>query len=96
MDATAFVAADTPGPRGSTGSARATRYGLDRSATQPLLLAPVENREAVANIRAIAATPGLEGVVIDPSDLSADLVRAMQLSGYTDAASIKSGIVQRF
>jgi 2-keto-3-deoxy-L-rhamnonate aldolase RhmA len=75
-DAAAFVAAAIPGPRGtrgSTGSARATRYGLDRSVPQPLLLALVESGEAVANIRAIAATPGLDGVVIGPSDLSADL-----------------------
>jgi 2-keto-3-deoxy-L-rhamnonate aldolase RhmA len=76
-DAEAFVAAATPGPRGtrsSTGSARATRYGLGRIETgSPLLLALIEGGKAVAAIDAIAATPGLSGLVIGPSDLSADL-----------------------
>jgi 2-keto-3-deoxy-L-rhamnonate aldolase RhmA len=76
-EAAAFVAAATPGPKGtrsSTGSARATRYGLRRSAGEaPLLLALIEGQRAIRQMEAIAATPGLGGFVVGPSDLSADL-----------------------
>jgi 2-keto-3-deoxy-L-rhamnonate aldolase RhmA len=78
-DAAAFVAAATHGPTGtrsSTGSgARAARYGMDGRSDleKPLLLAIIESAEAVANIAAIAATPGLGGLVIGPNDLSANL-----------------------
>jgi 2-keto-3-deoxy-L-rhamnonate aldolase RhmA len=37
------------------------------------LLAMIESAEAVANAGVIAATPGIDGLVIGPSDLSADL-----------------------
>ena len=70
-----FVAAATPGPRGtrsSTGSARSTRYGL-APAKEPLLLAMIEGAAAVDSIEEIATTEGLHGLVIGPNDLSADL-----------------------
>jgi len=78
-DAAAFVAAATHGPQGtrsSTGSgARAARYGLVARSEQvrPLLLAMIEGAQAVKNIAAIAATPGIDGLIIGPHDLSADL-----------------------
>jgi 2-keto-3-deoxy-L-rhamnonate aldolase RhmA len=78
-DAAGFVAAATHGPvgtRSSTGSgSRAARYGLHDQAAgeRPLLLAMIEGKQAVANIAAIVATPGLDGLVIGPYDLSADL-----------------------
>jgi 2-keto-3-deoxy-L-rhamnonate aldolase RhmA len=90
-DAAAFVAAATPGPKGtrsSTGSARVSRYGLGRLAEQPpLLLAMIEGKQAATRIAAIAATPGLGGFVIGPSDLSADLECANDFStpAYTSA-----------
>jgi 2-keto-3-deoxy-L-rhamnonate aldolase RhmA len=78
-DAAAFVAAATTGPTGtrsSTGSARTSRYGLGRLSDQPpLLLAMIEGQKAVERIAAIIATPGIDGLVIGPSDLSADLGR---------------------
>lgn len=53
----------------------------------PLLFAMIEAAEAVANVGAIAATPGLSGLVIGPSDLSADLGCADDFSSaaYTNA-----------
>jgi 4-hydroxy-2-oxoheptanedioate aldolase len=78
-DASAFVAAATYGPHGtrssSGGRKRAQRYGLAsrRQAQAPLLLAMIEGAQAVEAIEAIAATPGLDGLVIGPNDLAADL-----------------------
>jgi len=76
-DASAFVAAATRAPqgtRGSTGSARASRYGLSTGENAaPLLLGLAESGEAAANINSIVAVPGLDGIVIGPSDLSDDL-----------------------
>jgi 4-hydroxy-2-oxoheptanedioate aldolase len=78
-DAAAFVAAATVGPEGtrsSTGNAvRAARYGTDPQSQRqrPLLLAIIEGAAAVANITAISATPGIDGFVIGPYDLAANL-----------------------
>jgi 2-keto-3-deoxy-L-rhamnonate aldolase RhmA len=76
--AAAFVAAAAPGPHGtgsSTGSSRAKRYGLPGAPAtpDPLLLALIESAAAVEQIDTIARTPGLDGVVVGPNDLSADL-----------------------
>ena len=80
QEAAAFVAAATYGPVGtrsstSTGT-RATRYGLTPGSAAPergLLLALIEGRRGVDHVEAIAATPGLDGLVIGSHDLSADL-----------------------
>lgn len=80
QEAAAFVAAATYGPAGtrsstSTGT-RTTRYGLASDTAPPercLLLALIEGRRGVENVEAIAATPGLDGLVIGSHDLSADL-----------------------
>ncbi|MEM6635028.1 MAG: HpcH/HpaI aldolase/citrate lyase family protein [Pseudomonadota bacterium] len=67
------------GRRGmGAGGARATRYGrvtdYDTSANnEVLLLVQAESREAIENIDEIAATEGVGGVFIGPSDLSADM-----------------------
>lgn len=78
--AAAFVAAATCGPRGTRSSARGARvarHGMmgksEENRTRPLLLAMMEGASAVRNAVDIAATPGLDGVVIGPNDLSADL-----------------------
>ncbi len=92
-EATALVAAATYGPKGtrsSTGSAlRAARYGLgpQTDPAPPLLLAMIESAQGVENIGAIAQTPGLDGLVIGPYDLSADLGCANDFSAaaYTRA-----------
>lgn len=78
LEAQMFVAAASYGPygsRSSSSSARAMHYGLGGRAScgSPLLLAMIEGAEAVSNIDAIVATPGLDGAVIGPHDLAADL-----------------------
>ena len=73
--ARAFVSAALPGPAGSRSSTsmmRAGRYGLGPAAPAPLLLAMIESGAGVAEIDAIAEA-GVDGLVIGPSDLSADL-----------------------
>ena len=65
------------GIRGMAG-ARASRWGhytdyFKRSNEEVCLLVQVESREALKNLDAIAATPGVDGVFIGPADLSASL-----------------------
>lgn len=74
-EAEAFVAAARPGKSGSRSSASLTRaghYGLRAPASPPLLLAMIESAAGVAAADGIAAA-GVDGLVIGPSDLSADL-----------------------
>lgn len=63
------------GVRGMAG-ARASRWGhypdyFKRANEEVCLLVQVESREALKNLDAIAATPGVDGVFIGPADLSA-------------------------
>jgi 4-hydroxy-2-oxoheptanedioate aldolase len=44
-----------------------------RDGAGSLLFAMIESREGIANVAAIAATPGIDGLVIGPHDLAADL-----------------------
>ncbi|WP_374663933.1 4-hydroxy-2-oxoheptanedioate aldolase [Ramlibacter sp.] len=58
------------------GGARASRWGripqyAKEANAQVCLLVQAETREAIANLDAIAATPGVDGVFIGPADLSA-------------------------
>lgn len=58
------------------GGARASRWGrypnyAKEANAQVCLLVQAETREAIANLDAIAATEGVDGVFIGPSDLSA-------------------------
>lgn len=79
VDAAAFVSAATFGPKGTRSSAgsssRETRYGIAGKGkrAKPLLLTMLETSEALTNVTEIAATPGIDGLVIGPHDLSADL-----------------------
>jgi 4-hydroxy-2-oxoheptanedioate aldolase len=41
--------------------------------TTPVLMAMIESKDAVAQIRDISATPGLDALVVGPNDLCADL-----------------------
>jgi 4-hydroxy-2-oxoheptanedioate aldolase len=64
------------GIRGVTGSGRASRYGrvkdyLQKANDEIGVIVQVETREALDQIEAIAATPGVDGVFVGPSDLSA-------------------------
>lgn len=63
------------------GGARASRWGrianyAKEANGQVCLLVQIETREALANIEAIAATEGVDGVFIGPADLSASLGHA--------------------
>jgi len=76
----AVAAAKYPpdGIRGTAGT-RAMRYGMDLMDyfktwnSQVLVAVQVETPEAVANVDAIAATPGVDVLFIGPNDLSAGL-----------------------
>jgi 4-hydroxy-2-oxoheptanedioate aldolase len=65
------------GVRGMAG-ARASRWGhltdyYKRANAEVCLIVQAESREALNNLDAIAATPGVDGVFIGPADLSASL-----------------------
>jgi len=65
------------GVRGMAG-ARASRWGrraayVDEANAEVCLLVQAETREAIANLDAIASTPGVDGVFIGPADLSASM-----------------------
>jgi 4-hydroxy-2-oxoheptanedioate aldolase len=75
----AFVQACRYPPAGyrSSGPTRAIVYGgpdyLAKADGEILALAMVETAQGLANVEAIVATPGLDGVYIGPSDLSLSL-----------------------
>jgi 4-hydroxy-2-oxoheptanedioate aldolase len=65
------------GVRGMAG-ARASRWGhlpdyFKRANQEVCLLVQVESRQALNNLDAIVATPGVDGVFIGPADLSASM-----------------------
>jgi 4-hydroxy-2-oxoheptanedioate aldolase len=64
------------GIRGVTGSGRASRYGRVKNYLQTAneevgVYVQIETREALSEIEAVAAVPGVDGIFIGPSDLSA-------------------------
>ncbi|MEP3244618.1 MAG: HpcH/HpaI aldolase/citrate lyase family protein [Sneathiella sp.] len=66
------------GLRGVAGSTRASGYGrtkdyLHRANDEICILVQVETGEALSQLSDIAATPGVDGVFIGPSDLSASM-----------------------
>ena len=66
------------GVRGMAGTSRATRFGrignyFARAHEELCLLVQVETREALDEIEAIAAVPGIDGIFIGPGDLSASM-----------------------
>lgn len=75
-DASRFVSACLYPPLGvrSSGATRAMIYaGFDYGAhadDQVLKFAMIETRDALTNLDAISATPGLDGLYVGPSDLS--------------------------
>ena len=74
---------------------RATRYGLDiggplaAAPAGPVLLVMIESTLGVENAEQIAAVEGVDGVVIGPWDLTADMGRLGDFSqpGYVEALS---------
>lgn len=75
-DAAKAVAACRYPPVGmrSSGPVRAVHYGgadyLAQANGEIVVLAMIETKEGLANLDAICATPGLDGIYIGPSDLS--------------------------
>jgi 4-hydroxy-2-oxoheptanedioate aldolase len=75
-DAAKAVAACRYPPVGmrSSGPVRAIQYGgadyVAKANDEIVVLAMVETKEGLANLDAICATPGLDGVYIGPSDLA--------------------------
>jgi 4-hydroxy-2-oxoheptanedioate aldolase len=66
------------GVRGVSGCTRANRYGrikdyFKRVHDELCLLLQVETRAAMANLEAIAAVDGVDGIFIGPNDLAADM-----------------------
>jgi len=66
------------GVRGVSGCTRANRYGrikdyFKRVHDELCVLVQVETRAAMANLEAIAAVEGVDGVFIGPNDLAADM-----------------------
>ncbi len=66
------------GIRGVSVANRANRYGrvkdyFQRANDEICVVVQLETREALANLEAIAAVPGVDALFIGPSDLAADL-----------------------
>lgn len=66
------------GVRGIASTTRANRFGrvpnyAKRAAEEICVLVQVETKQALANLDAIAAVPGVDGVFIGPGDLHASL-----------------------
>ncbi|WP_375396666.1 HpcH/HpaI aldolase/citrate lyase family protein [uncultured Sphingomonas sp.] len=81
-EAEAAVAAATyrPGGRGYAGSSRAARYGLaamsehrDDAAARTVVIAQIEDVDAVAAVEVIAAIPGLDALFVGRIDLTVAL-----------------------
>lgn len=79
--------------------ARASRWNsipgyLDQADAQMCLLVQIENREGLANLEAIAAVEGVDGVFIGPADLSADMGQRGNPGHPEVQAAIEQAIVQ--
>ena len=77
-NAVAYMRYPPHGVRGVAGATRATQYGrikdyFKRAQDELCLLVQVETRKAMAQIEAIAAVDGVDGVFIGPNDLSTDM-----------------------
>ena len=75
------------GDRGFAGATRWAGYGkhtmaqvLAQSSRETVVIAQIEEPEALANVEVIAATDGIDGVFLGPSDMSVSM-------GYTDTNS---------
>ena len=91
----AFVGACRYAPDGyrSVGPNRAVLYGgsdyLDKANRTVLTIAMIETVEALASLEGICATPGLDAVLIGPSDLGLSMGREAR-SNQTDPEVVKA------
>ncbi len=86
------------GVRGMAG-ARASRWGhyadyFKRANEEVCLIVQVESLEALKNLDAIAATPGVDGVFIGPADLSASMGHVGNAAHPDVQAAIAEGIAR--
>ena len=87
------------GVRGVSGSNRATRFGrvtgyATRADEELCLLVQVETAEAVAEIEAIAAVEGVDGIFVGPNDLAASLGHPGDL-GHPEVVAAVEGAITR-
>ena len=87
------------GVRGVSGSNRATRFGrvtgyATRAEEELCLLVQVETAEAVAEIEAIAAVDGVDGIFVGPDDLAASLGHPGDL-GHPEVVAAVEGAITR-
>jgi len=86
------------GVRGmGSGLGRSSRWGrltdyVPAAVDNICLLVQIETRHALQNVEAIAATPGVDGVLFGPADLAADLGYPEQRSHPEVTRSIQEGI----
>lgn len=83
------------GIRGFAGTTRANRYGrvpdyAKRAAVEICVLVQCETRRAVADIPAIAAVDGVDGIFIGPADLAADMGHI----GNTQHPDVQTAIIE--
>ena len=99
-EAAAAVAAMRYAPagiRGVAGTTRATRFGrvkdyFKKAHEDLCLLVQVETREAMAQLEAIAAVEGVDGVFIGPNDLAASLGHVGNMAHPEVVASVEDGM----
>ena len=77
-DAVRYTRYPQQGVRGVAGATRAAGYGrtqdyLKRAHEEICVLVQAETRKSLANLEAIAAVEGVDGIFIGPNDLAADL-----------------------
>ena len=85
------------GIRGVTGSGRAARYGrvanyVHEAADEIAVIVQIETGSALAEIEKIASVPGVDGVFIGPSDLSASLGHLGNPKHETVQTALKTGV----
>jgi 2-keto-3-deoxy-L-rhamnonate aldolase RhmA len=76
VEAQGVVAAMEFAPRGRRGmsrSVRAARFGDGFSEAQPVCIVQIESQQAVENVDAIAAVPGVDALFLGHTDLSQEL-----------------------
>jgi 4-hydroxy-2-oxoheptanedioate aldolase len=97
--AVAFTRYPPEGRRGVAGTTRASRFGrvpdyARRAHEELCLLVQVETRQALANIEAIAAVSGVDGIFVGPADLAADMGHAGEPGHPEVQAAIEEAITR--
>ncbi len=90
------------GGRGYAGSTRWADYAtrpmaelLERSARDTVVIAQIEDVEALDDVEAIAATEGIDGLFLGPADMSVAMGQSDQSSAELEAAVARIGAAAR-